>query len=173
MDWKSTKSLQIIKDLICKEILMTCFDPEKETLNQEDASNRFRCSVAAGGKTHRICVKISDRNRATICWHWVVAPSGCFWMWTFSNVHLWLCFPSRMQLQASRDDQPEKPDSSPASPPMNVITPTRVWREHCLSPRQRNDSNGWFSRFPNEGVKKANDLDIKVDFVQFLAKRLP
>ena len=39
------KSLQQIKDLICKEMLLTYFDPSKETLIQVDASNKGQGAV--------------------------------------------------------------------------------------------------------------------------------
>lgn len=37
--------MQNIKDLICKEMLLTYYDPEKETVIQVDASNRGLCAT--------------------------------------------------------------------------------------------------------------------------------
>ena len=72
------KALQKIKDLICKEMSLTYFNPSKETSRRIE--QRSRRSSPTRRKTNCICSQSTYRNGTKICKHRARASSCRFWL---------------------------------------------------------------------------------------------
>ena len=131
------KPLQTIKNLICKEILLTYFDPKNQTIIQ--VNHKIEALLHEGKPVILASKSLmeTEQRLANIEQELLAVVFGCEHFWTYIYGRAFL---TERQSQPSGDNQPKKLGCSPTSHPTNAITPTRVWYDHCLSPWQINET---------------------------------
>ncbi|GAB1602684.1 hypothetical protein Ahia01_000548300 [Argonauta hians] len=167
------KTMQKIKDIICKEMSLSYFDPSKDTSIQVDASNKGLGAVLLQeGKPIAFASKAlteSEQRYANIERELLAVVFGCERFKTY-------LYGSKFQVQS--DHKPLEMISLKnlvAAPPRLQRMLLRL-QEYDLTivyrPGKDMTLADGFSRLPNKKAKEEINLNIRVDFVQFSAEKI-
>ena len=112
-----------IKQSICREVSLTYFDPDKETVVQVDASLR---GLSAGRQGNCIRIQGTRRHWETLRKYWAWDACRCCCLWEISLLHIWQEIHSGVGSQAPRNESFKEFNSWTPKTSANAAQDTRV-----------------------------------------------